>query len=127
MGLPQLVVIDAVDHGQVLVRARGRDQHPLGAGVQVLLGVGTLGEDAGAFHHHVDVEGAPRQVGRVALGEHLDRLAADRDRGLVDPDGGVERAVGRIAAQQMGVHLGRAEVVDGDECDVVALGLERRA
>ena len=39
-----------------------------------------LGEEAGGLDDDVDAEVAPRQVGRVALGEHLDGLAADGDR-----------------------------------------------
>ena len=51
----------------------------LGARVEVLGGVVALGEEAGRLDHDVGAEVAPRQRGRVALGEHLDLAAVDDD------------------------------------------------
>ena len=52
----------------------------IGAGGNVLIGIGTFGKDAGAFHHHVNVKRMPRQVSRITFGEHFNRLTANRNR-----------------------------------------------
>ena len=51
-----------------------------------------LGEAAGRLDDDVHAEVAPRQVGRVALREDLDRLAVDDDLVAVDLHVGVEAA-----------------------------------
>ena len=77
MILGQLVVIDAIDHGQVgAVGGRG-DQHALGAGGQMQRGLFLGGEDAGAFQRDVDVEFLVRQLGRILDGGDLDGAGAD--------------------------------------------------
>ena len=73
----QLVVIDAVDDGQVDALGRGRDQHPLGAGSEMRARLLAIGEEAGAFERDVDAVGGVRQLARIALGGDLDALAVD--------------------------------------------------
>ena len=63
--LGQLVVVDAVDDGEVGAFGGRRDQHALGAGGQMHRGLVLGGEDAGAFERDVDAEILPRQRGRV--------------------------------------------------------------
>ena len=43
--------------------------------------------------HDVDPQVAPGQLGRIALGQHLDRLAVDRDRVIARLDGAGEGAL----------------------------------
>ena len=43
-----------------------------------------LGENPGAFHHHIDAQLAPRQISGIAFGEHPDVAVADIDAGLGD-------------------------------------------
>ncbi len=62
--LGQLVVVDAVDDGEVGAVGRRRDQHALGAGGQMRRGLVLGGEDAGAFERDVDAEVLPRQLRR---------------------------------------------------------------
>ncbi len=80
------------------------------------------GEDAGAFQRDVDAELLPRQLGGIALGGNLDLAVADADRVAVDGDGAGEAAMHGIEAQQMGVGLDRAEIVDADHLDILAAG-----
>ena len=122
--LGQLVVVDAVDDGEVGVFAGGRDQHALGAGGQVGGGLVAGGEDARAFQRDLDAEFLVGQLGRVALGGHLDRAAADVDRVAGDLHLMRELAVHRIVAEQVGVGLDRAEIVDGDDLDVRTAGFD---
>ena len=64
---------------------------------------------------------APRQLGGIALREHLDAIAVDDHRVAVDRDLARELAVRGVVARQMRVGLGAAEIVDGDDRDVVLL------
>ena len=80
-------LVDAHHDGDVLVRGRGGDQDLLGAGVDVLLRSGGLGEEAGGLDDDVDAELAPGQVGGIALGEDLDDVAVDDDVAVLDLNG----------------------------------------
>ena len=75
----QLVVVDAVDDGQVGALGRSRDQDALGARVEMLLAALAVGEEAGAFQRDVDAVGGVRQLRRIALGGDVDALAVDDD------------------------------------------------
>ena len=74
--LGQLVVVDAVDDGEVDAVGRRRDQHALGAGGQMRRRLLLRGEDAGAFQRDVDAERLPRQLRRVLDRGDLDRAVA---------------------------------------------------
>ncbi|MNN64805.1 hypothetical protein D3C81_1802670 [compost metagenome] len=67
------------------------------------------------------------QVGRVALGRDLDLAGADVDPVLARGDRAGEAAVHRVIAQQVGVGLDRAQVVDRHDLDVRAAMLDDRA
>ena len=56
-----LVVVDAEHERDVRVGRGRRDDDLLRAGVEVLLGRGPVGEEAGRLEHDVDAEVAPRQ------------------------------------------------------------------
>ena len=117
------VVVDAHDDRDVVVGGRRRDDDLLGAtGVDVLAGVGGLGEEAGRLDDDVDAQVAPRQVGRVALGEHLHRVAADLDALAVGGDVLGQLAQDAVVLQQVGEDLGAGEVVDRHDLDVLAAG-----
>ena len=60
----QLVVIDAVDDGEVDALGRRGDQHFLSAGSEMLAGILTVREEAGAFQREIDAVVAVRQLGR---------------------------------------------------------------
>ncbi len=92
------------------------------------LGLVTIGEQAGALEHDIDTELAPGQLGRIALGADADAVAIDHQRIAVDLDRAGEVAVGGVVAGQMGVGLGIAEIVDGDDLDLaIAPFLVQRA
>ena len=118
--LGQLVVVDAVDHGEVGAVGRRRYQHALGAGDQMRRGLIFRCEEAGAFERNVDAEVLPRQLGRVALGGDLDGAVADADGVALDRHSPREAAVHRVVTQQMRVGLDRSQVVDADDLDIGA-------
>ena len=122
VGSLQHVLVDAVHDGGVdVLAARRRDDDLLRAALQVGRRLFLGGEEAGALQHDVDVQLAPRHFGRVALREHADLVAVDDHVVAVDFDGARELAVRGVVAGQVGVRLGVAEVVDGDDLDVVLL------
>ena len=124
MALLELIVIDAEDDREVGAGGRRRDQHALGAGLQMLRRVVALGEEARAFQRHVDAELLPRQLRRIALGRHLDRAAADVDAAVLGLHLAAERPVHGVVAQEMRVGFDRAEIVDADDLDVAAVVLD---
>lgn len=82
----QALVVDTIDDGVVGAGGRGRDQHALGAGLKVLRGGVTAGEAAGALHDDIDVKLAPRQLGRIGLGGHLDCATVEHNAVAIDLD-----------------------------------------
>jgi hypothetical protein len=82
-------------------------------------------EDAGAFHHHI--EAAPIKLGGVAHGRHAHRAAASVDPALARLHLEGQPAVHAVEAQEMGVRLDRAEIVDRHHLDVAPPGFEDRA
>ncbi len=119
----QLVVVDAVDHGQVGAFARGGDDDLPGARGQVSRGLLLGGEDAGAFEHDVDAEILVRQLGRIADRGDLELLAGGGDHVAIDHHFVRELAVHAVVAEQVGIGFNGAEIVDGDDFDVGAAGL----
>jgi hypothetical protein len=77
-----------------------------------------LGEDAGAFHHDVDLEGAPGQLRDLALGQNLDRPGAALQRVALELHPAWKAAVHRVVLQEMRVGGGRRQVVDRHDLDV---------
>src|SRR5882672_4174899 len=78
-------------------------------------------EKAGALEHHVDLEVLPGQLGRAALRAHLDPVTV-HDHGVARHGHGAGKfPVYGVVARQMRVGLGVAQIVDGDELQVVAL------
>jgi hypothetical protein len=112
------VEVDAEGDGHVRFLGGSGDDHLLGASREVLRGVVAGGEEAGRLDHHVDAEVAPGQRRRIALGEHLQRSAVDRDRVPVDADLAGEAADARVVLEQVGEGLRIGEVVDGDELQI---------
>jgi hypothetical protein len=81
-------------------------------------GLFLAGEQARALEHDVDAELAPRQLRRIALGQHADAVAVDDHVVAVDFDLARELAVRRVVARQVRVGLRVAEVVDRDDLDL---------
>ena len=85
------------------------------------VGIARQREEVVPREDDVDAERAPRQLGRVALREHLDAVAVDDHRVAVDLDLARELAVRGVVARQVRVRLRAAEVVDRDDLDPVLL------
>jgi hypothetical protein len=120
-------VVDAVDHGEIDFLRGRRDQHPLRSRVEMLLAAGAVGEEAGAFERDIDAISLVRQLGRIALGRHVDALAVDDQVVAIDLDRALERTVDRIALEQAGVGFRIGQVVDRDEFEIMVGALDDRA
>jgi hypothetical protein len=122
--LGELVVIDAVDDGEVGAGAGRRDEHALRAGGEMLGRAVALGEAPGALHHDIDAEVAPGKLLRHRFREHRNVLAIGQKAPVSDFDLAGVAPMDAVELKQMGVHLGRAEIVDGDEIEIAAAGFE---
>ena len=78
-----------------------------------------VGEQTGRLEDDVDAEVLPRQLRRIAHGEHLELLAVDADAIVPGFDPGVQVAEHRVVLEQMGERMRAGDVVDGDEIDVL--------
>ena len=116
-----VLVIDAHDDRDVLVLRRSGDDDLLRAGRDVALGLLGVGEVARRLDDDVGADLGPGQVGRVALGEHGDRLAVDDDGAVARLHGGVEPTEDRVVLRQVRQGLGVRQVVDADDFDVSPL------
>ena len=126
MILGQLVVIDAIDHGDVgAVGGRG-DQDALGAGFQMQRGLVAGGEDAGAFQRDVHAQFLVRQLGGLLDGGDFDLVAGGGHDVAIDRHAGGEAAMHAVIAQQMGVGFDRAQIVDRDDLDIAAAAFDDR-
>ena len=61
------VVIHADANRDVRIFRRRADQHALGSGLQVQLGLIPASEQAGRFKHHIDVQFFPREIRWIAI------------------------------------------------------------
>ena len=87
--------------------------------LQVRPGLRLAREEAGAFHHEIDAERLPGQLGRVALGHDLDAVVVDDDAVAIHAHRRRKAPVRGVVLQQVGVGLRVAQVVDRDELQIV--------
>ena len=121
----QAGVVDPVNDGFVSAGTGGGDQHPLRAVFEMQRGLFTGGEDTGAFQRDVDI--VPRQFLGVAQRGHFHRALAHIDAVAGHFHLGGEAAVHAVVAQQVGVGLDRAEIVDRHDLDIGATGFDDAA
>ena len=122
--LGELVVIDAVNHGEVDAVGWRRDQHALGAGLQMGGSFFLRRENAGAFQCDVDAEFLPRQLRGVLHGSDPDRAIAAGNGVALDRDFAGKAAVHGVETQKVRIGLDRRQVVYGDDFDIVAVGFD---
>ncbi len=122
VGRLQHILVDAEYDGRVdILAARCGDDHLLGAALDVRGRFFLGGEEAGAFEHDVDLQFAPWDLRRITLCEHLDLVAIDDHEFAIDFDRARELAVRGVVAGQVRVRLRIAEIVDGNDLDVIFL------
>jgi len=95
------VVVDAEDHGQILVLGRRGDYDFGRSMVEVAARPAGVGEDAGGLDHDLDAVVAPRNLPGVALGDHGDALAVDHEVAVDDIDFARVAAVVGVVLEQV--------------------------
>ncbi len=124
-GSRQHIVVDAEHDGRVdLALGRSRDDDFLGARCEVQVGAFAVAEHARRLDHDLAAQLAPRQFGRVALGEDRKAVAVDDQGVAVDFDGSGETAVDRVVLEQVGERRRVGQVVDADDVEVVVFAFE---
>jgi hypothetical protein len=111
-------VIHAIGDGVIGVLRRRGDNHLLRARLEVLTGLGAIGEEAAALEHQVDPERLPGQLGGIALGQHLDGACAHLEAAVLRLHVVGERAVHGVVLQEVGQGLRVRDVVDRDEVEL---------
>src|SRR5690606_14432961 len=118
------VVVHAIHDGGVDILAAGRrDNHLLGAALDVGTGLFLAGEQARAFEHDVDLQFTPGQFSRVAVREHTDLVAVHDHVIPIDRYRAGELAMRRVKTRKVGIGLGIAKVVDRHDFDIVFLAV----
>ena len=116
-------VVDAIDDRVVGPVGWGRNQHALGSGGEQGRGLVARREDAGAFHRDVDAELLIGKLRGIFDRGDLDFVRTDRNRVARHRHGVGKTAVDAVKAQEMGVGLNRAQVVERDHFHVGAARL----
>ena len=111
-------------HSEVRTVGRCRDEDATSPGLKVSCGFLLRGKETGAFQRNLDAKLAVRQLGRIADGGDADLAALNHQRVAIHGDFSRKAAVDRVEPQEMGIGLGRAKVVDGDDVDVLAAALD---
>ena len=96
-----VAVVDAHHDRDVLVGGGRRDDHLLGAGLEVLARVAGLGEQTGRLDHDVGADLAPAQGGGVTLGGGVDLAPVDGQVVVVRLDDAREASEDRVVAQEV--------------------------
>src|SRR5690242_17482205 len=73
------LVVHAKNKGGVGTVGRGRNDDFLYRGAEMLLGIGTFGEQAGGFDDDFRANRSPIELGGILCAEYLEALAFDRD------------------------------------------------
>src|ERR1700722_61217 len=84
----------------------------------------TRGEDTRAFERDVDAKRLVRKLSRILDRRNLDLMAVDDHRVALDLDLVRKAPVDAVVAQEVRVRLHRAQIVDGDDLDVLAARLQ---
>ncbi len=114
----ELIVVDSEDDGLVdLVLGGDGEDHPLGAGIDVLLQRCPVTEHTCRLDHDVDLEVGPGESRRIALHQHLHLVLPDRHQTVLDGCLFLEPAHHRVVLEQVGEDVVVGEVVDGDHVE----------
>ena len=114
----EVLVVHPVDERGVGSLAGRRDDHQLGAGVEVSGRLVPIGEEAGGLDDHVHPEITPRELLRIADGQHLQDVAVHGDAFIGGGDVVGQHAQHRVVLEQVRHGGHGTEVVHGHEVDV---------
>ena len=111
-------IVDAHADGDVLPFGGGGNDHLLGAAsVNVRYRLFRFSEQARGFDDYLHSQATPVDVARGPHREDLDLLAVGDDGVIGEGDFSRVAAQNRVVLEQVGQHLGRADVVGGDDLE----------
>ena len=114
--------VHAVHHdGNGLRLRRSRHDHVRGTGPNMLLELFARREDPGALQHEVDTQLAPRQLGRVTLGERRDPVAVDDQLARRGAHVMVVAPVDAVVLEQVRQIVRVGDVVDCHEVEPIGI------
>ena len=120
-------MIDPKDHGFVDIFAGRGDQNALRSSGQMLFGTRAVSEESGAFKCDIDTVCSMRQVGRVALGGHMNAFAVHDNIVAIGLNGARECAVYAIALEQKSICLRWCKIVNRDQFKIMIVALQNSA
>ena len=114
------IIVHTVNNGGIDVCFAGSgNQHFFRTAFQMHVGFGFAGKRACTFHHQIDPQIFPRQLGRVAGGEERDFVAVDDEVGCVVGNVCVKAAVYGVELGQVRVGFEAAAGIDGHDFQLV--------
>ena len=120
MILGQLVVVDPIDDRQIRALRRRRNENPLRARLEVGGRLLASSENPRAFERHIHAKRLVRKLGRILDCRDLYLMAVDDHRIALDLDLVWKAPVDAVEAQKVRVGFHRAQIVDGDDLNVLA-------
>src|SRR5947209_8375136 len=99
----ELVIVHAINDGEVHAFRRGGDQHAFCPRLKVLFATGPIREETSALKRDLYSVGGVRELGWVALGGHVNALSVDDNVVSVGRDVARKLAVNAIVLEQPGV------------------------
>ena len=79
------------------------------------------GEKTGAFHHHINTEFSPGQLGRIALSEHFDAAISHHKGVAINADILSKTPMRGVILQQVGVCRRITQIIDRDDFELILL------
>ena len=101
VGIVELIVVHTQNYGDVFALRGSRDDHSLDTAAEMLGGQFALGEQTSRFDHDFGTDRIPRNLGWVALGKDLDRLAVHGDAVFAGGHVGIQVAQHRVVLEQV--------------------------
>ncbi len=119
VGRVELFLVHADDQRRIRVPRGSGDDHPGGTGLEVGGRLGPTGVPPGRLDDDVDAQLAPRKGFGFGLGQQGDPAGAHDHRVAFDGNRLRIASVHGVTGQEPGQRLGRAQVVDGHDLEIV--------
>src|SRR5208282_2532698 len=120
MNRPQYLMIDAIYDCRVdVIAAQCRDDDLFRTALKMRIDLLPRRKQSGALHDDIHIESVPRKLRGVALRKHLDSITVDDYLIALHLDLPRESPVRRVVTRQVSVCIGTAQIIDGDDVEVV--------
>ena len=100
---------------------RCRDDHLACTGFEVQARLLLARKDTGRFHNHIDAEGTPWEVRRIAFSRNVDGRTVDNQVSTGNFNRSVETSVDAVKLQQVRKGVDISQVINGNNREVAAV------